>query len=336
MQKRSFVIFGRNYFQADETDVMKMLFRDVINWENVHYIPPTDSFSFRYLTGFYENTLGKWLRRRRGIPFALSAYKRYGECAAVDRLQEPVFLFVRFEPWFFGKNGFLSFLRKRYPDCRLVYILLNVNRYLHIDFDWLKSEMDLVVTIDEEDSKEFDLLYHPFVYSKNEVNTDGVEESDLFYIGRAKKRLPILLDIYEKVTAAGLRCDFYVVDVPPEQQKYADKIHYNQALGYDELLKHVCQTACLLEVMQEGQAAGTLRQNEAITYKKKLLTNNSQIKDRPFFREEYVSVFNSAEDLNVEFIKCPPKDIDYHYSEQISPIHLLEDLSRLLDEAYKG
>ena len=314
------VFFGRSYFQYNGFDSMKMLLNDVMNTENFYYVGTERETAFRWLNYFYMDRIGSSIKKRVGIPFRRKAYRDYMQYhKELNRDDEICFVFVRYEEWFFGEDGFLKYLKETYPKSQLFYLVLNVNRYLHIDFDTFRPCFDRVITIDKGDAEEYGLDFYPFFYSPVDVTDSSLDESDCFFVGNAKSRIGEILKVYKLLSESGLRCDFHIVEVPPEQQLYKDKIVYNKPMNYDEVVCHVKKTKMLLEIMQEGQTCGTLREHEAVIYGKKLLTNNKCITERHFYSEKYISVFEDPEEIDRDFVTDLDLKVSYEGKELISP-----------------
>ena len=287
-----FVFFGRSNFQYNGFDSMKILLNDVIDDENFFYVEPTDSIAYRWLNFFYLDRVGTAIKKRISVPLRVKAFQQYIQhLNSISKEDEVFFIFVRHEPWFFGEDGFLHFLRKQFPKSKLVYLLINVNRYLGINFDEFCPCFDRVLTIDEGDAEKYGLELHPFFYSPIEQDDESIAESDCFYVGNAKGRLEEILEAYELLSSNGLRCDFHIVGVPEDQQRYKECISFNKPLDYDEVVFRTKKTKMLLEIMQEGQTSGTLREHEAVVYGKKLLTNNQYIVNRNFYNPENIFLF---------------------------------------------
>ena len=65
----------------------------------------------------------------------------------------------------------------------------------------------------------------------------------------------------------------------------------------------------------------TLRTVEALCFKKKLLTNNSTIKDMPFYDPRFIQIFSkdALDQIDMEFLKRREK-VSYQYDNEYSPI----------------
>ncbi len=223
------------------------------------------------------------------------------------------------------QNGIIEYLRKKYPDCRVVVHFTDLVRYAYPEgVEKLIDKLDLCLSFDHADAEKYGMGYYPLVYSPCHVpEDDGVVESDVYFVGKAKDRLPQILAAYEKLRDAGLRCEFYVTSVALEDQKYADEIHYCGQMSYVENLKHVKKTKCLLEIMQGGGHGYTLRACEAIMYDKKIITDNPEIANAPFYAPHRISVFGDVNDIDSSFVTAEPIVADYRWKDQLSPLKLL-------------
>lgn len=84
-------------------------------------------------------------------------------------------------------------------------------------------------------------------------------------------------------------------------------------------------TNVIIEILQKGQNGSSLRYFEAVCYNRKLLTNNPNIEKLPFYNPEYMKVFSSSDDIDVEWVK-KKGEIDYGYDRSFSPYYLLSKM----------
>ena len=315
-----FVFFGRSNFQYNGFDSMRILLNDVLEDERFFYVEPADSAAFKWLNYFYMDRIGTAIKKRMSVPLRTIAFQKYLQYSKeISKDDQVYFVFVRFEPWFFGEDGFLSYLKQQYPQCKLIYLLINVNRYLGINFEEFCPYFDRVITIDEGDAEKYGLELHSFFYSTIEKEDSSLVESDCFYIGNAKGRLNEIIEAYELLSSIGLKCDFHVIGVPDEQQKHKESIVYNKPMNYDDVVCHVKKSKLLLEIMQEGQTSGTLREHEAVVYGKKLITNNKHIIGRGFYTPENISVFDDIKDIDPAFVRSLEAAAEYPNRDAVSP-----------------
>ena len=169
---------------------------------------------------------------------------------------------------------------------------------------------EAIITFNEKDALTHGLLlceHQP--YRLPIYKSENLATSDVFFIGSDKGRLPKLISIYEKLSMAGLKCDFYIIGVPEDKQLYKDAIAYNKKISYEEVLQHVYATKCVLEVLQGNETYISIRTLEALQYHKKLLTENKKIKSYNFYDPQLIQVFSESGDIDISFIKKDIGDI---------------------------
>ena len=222
--------------------------------------------------------------------------------------------------------GFISHLRRTYPNCKIVMFFQDLVRKSKYECpERIKEQFDLVLSFDQDDCKNYGFEYYPLVYSAVSVQDDpDLKESDIYFVGKAKDRFSDIIRVFTKCYNAGLRCDFNIVGVPEEQQVYKDKINYCSQMPYKQNLCHIKKTRCMLEIMQGGGSGYTLRYCEMIAMGKPMITNNQQIVNAEFFNPRYISVFTEDTNFDIEFVKNAMEHVDYGYLEKLSPIKLLE------------
>ena len=121
--------------------------------------------------------------------------------------------------------NFFAYLRANYPDCKLVLWLDNPMhevksaRKMFLDESDTKeilSTFDCVLTYNQVDAINYGLTYFEGPYSVLPFKQPK-PVVDIFFVGQAKDRLEKILRAYERFTAQGFVCDFYVTDdiTPP-------------------------------------------------------------------------------------------------------------------------
>lgn len=189
---------------------------------------------------------------------------------------------------------------------------------------------DNIFTFDEEDAKKYGYRHLGFnYYSAHNIDSvpNSVAHSDVFFVGGLKGgRTNFIYDIYSFLNSKKVICDFYLMPFGNQPVKELPGIYYYRGWRpYEDILEHVQQTNCIIEIMQEGQAGATLRYFEAVCMNKKLLTNNPYIASFPFYNPKWMRIFSSLEDIDMEWIRSREK-IDYGYNGEFSPVHLIDYL----------
>ena len=154
--------------------------------------------------------------------------------------------------------------------------------------------------------------------------------SDVFFMGTAKKRLDTLFAVYERLRNAGLKCDFHLVGVPSQKQRYADEINYCGFLPYRDYLQKTLSSRCILEILQDPAHHGyTARTAEATAYGKKLLSDNMHLASAPFYDPKQMQIISRPEKIEIDFITdhwqpaCKPT--------VFSPMHTLKLIEKHLN-----
>ncbi len=229
--------------------------------------------------------------------------------------------------------GVFPYLKKHFPNSILIYNyndLVELNERLYPGFlNKCKATFDIIMTFNPLDSKAFGIELHPPVFPRlNYLGVDNKNEYDVFFVGKDKGRLALILKIYELMVAHGLKCEFYITDVEKERQLYSEKIHYNVFLPYEDVLKKVSKTKSVLNIIQEGSCGITLRDYECITFKKMLLTNNTYLTNTKYYDANKVLFIN--EDIPFEKIKNY-KDSSWNITGDCSAKSYITWINELID-----
>ena len=158
-------------------------------------------------------------------------------------------------------------------------------------------------------------------------------EYDVTFIGTAKDRLKDILSVYEKLKAHNLKLDFWIFGVKEENQKYKDEIHYNEYLSFDDFNKHTLNARCTFEALQKNGSSPTTRFSMCMLYKRKLLTNCTELMDLEWvdaIATGNIQVYRDIDSIDFNWIK---KDCEYDnqkYIEMFSTDRMLETIDSSL------
>lgn len=227
-------------------------------------------------------------------------------------------------------SKYLNKLKEKYDFHYVIYFIDPLSglssEYMRKNIFSLNS--DLIFTFDYYDAKKINAIHTMNLYSKKEISLCGeVKKNSIYFVGTNKSnRLEKVHKIWDELSSKDIECNFKIVNVPEVMQSRKGII-YNQMRTYDQVLEELQDYECILEVLQEGQVGVTLRYYEAVVYNKRLITNNVLVKQLPFYNSEYMFVFETIEDINVDWIK---KDVvvDYGYNNEFSPINFVKDVIR--------
>lgn len=163
-----------------------------------------------------------------------------------------------------------------------------------------------IYSFDSSDADKYEIGLKPqFTIIPKALLCKGSSMYDVYFLGQPKGRLQILNDIKAEFEKRGIECFFIIVK---------DVSDY---ISYEENIKHVCSSRCVLEICQPGQGGLTLRALEAMLCGKKLITNNSAIKDADFYNRDNIFIIgeDDLDEINV-FIESEFTPVPYSVMEK--------------------
>lgn len=232
------------------------------------------------------------------------------------------------------KATYLNWLRLKYPQATFVFFLRDLFHTKMPTIGYYRNEhlIDVWGSYDEVEAKKYKMdFYYPEIESK--IDLSGIDVSptcDVFFAGAAKNRLPALLEAYDYLTDNGIRCHFIIMDAKTTDADMREGIEYtHELIPYREMLIHSIRCKCMLEINQDGAMGMTSRFLEAVMYNKKLITNSRAVKDSPFYRPQYIKVFDRISEVLPAFV-LDDQPVDFGYQNEFSPIGLLEHIDDVL------
>lgn len=288
---------GEDWCEKSLSDFKNM---DNVKFNNYKYLRKTNAFTKIFARIHFSYKLNKIFN----LPFKKIWYNKLVEY--VNAENNEMVIFIIYDRNVFANNiKFIKYLRSNFKNCKLVYMFTNiVDKSGAIENNFiqkLNDYYDIVYAFDMEDSKKYNFKYSPLIYSENRLNID--EKNQVFYVGRAKDRYQMLIKAYEKLKELNINTKFYIFGVDENEQKYKDNIEYNKYISYDESLRNIQESKCLIDIIQGNSTGFTIKVCEAVYYDKLLITNNEHVKEAPFYDPKFILVINSEEDINEEFFK---------------------------------
>ena len=218
----------------------------------------------------------------------------------------------------------LDYMKKINPENKVAihYRDLIEPNAKHIDM--LKSKSDIIYTYNKSEVEKYGVEYFcSYIYSRcHEVTTPKEFKYDVYFVGYSKGRLDFLKDLCAHLTDNGVKCMFKIAGVPEENRSQQEGIVYlDKPIPYEQVVKEIQDTRCILELLQPGSDGATMRSIEAIAYKRKLLTNGKNISERDFYSDIQMHEIDEIENIDIEFLKSPlPYDeflsVDYFSPER--------------------
>lgn len=225
-------------------------------------------------------------------------------------------------------------LRRKHPNIRyILYIIDPMPEGLWREIQDVIDVFDQVMTIHPYNCKKYGFQYLPYAYAEPmEISPDkDVAETELFYCGVLDEyRVKLIDDIVEQCEKYHIDFDFWLK--PYENNPIRNKhVHYSM-IPYEENVQRLKKADCILEIMHEGYVGITQRYLEAVIYNKRLISNNQEMKELPYYNPHYMQYFERVEDIDWDWLRNDEK-IDYHYQGEFSVQIWRRNLVKLLEEA---
>lgn len=147
-----------------------------------------------------------------------------------------------------------------------------------------------IYTFDRTDAIKYKLgLKTQFTMIPERLLVKGLKiNTDLYFLGQPKGREQMLEELKKIYLSLGIQCDFKIVYSPADYISYEDNI------------RNVISSKCVLEICQEGQHGLTLRALEAMLCHRKLITNNKSIENEDFYNPQNIFIIGVDNNQNVK------------------------------------
>lgn len=225
----------------------------------------------------------------------------------IEREFDTFFIFDGISP------DYIQWLHNKYPSSTFILFYMNKSQpYDSPDkypFDYLKMWSG-----DEDDCKKWKVLNKaPMVgaYSKSWKIKKVEPKYDIFFVGKDKgrKRLNELIKLKETFENLGLKTYFHVV-ADHRYERYRNP-HYKKNISYDDCLKYISKSKAILYLGYGSQKCVTIRVQESLVHKVKLVTDCSWLKKYDFYNPKNIFILgeDKMEDLP-RFLNTPYTEVD--------------------------
>lgn len=323
------------YIIGTGKDYVKAMWREALSLDNVVYIesPMMEKFRGKYIFDFIESKLyGLRVNTRINLPGKFIWRKYYGLGQVMfDASKKNIIIFSDMTR-LLSDTKYWKKLKKEYG---LVYCLILLNSCRH-DLNKKSEEIrrileflpvDIIYTFDKRDADEFGLEHFPSMLSEIHTAESYDSVNDFYFIGQKKNRLKDIVALYSHLTELGYKCLFRVTGADENDIKAFPGIIFNKPITYEESIKEIKSSKCIIDVKIPEQKGLSLRYFEAIIYNRLLLTNNESVMEENFYNPKYMYVYNDICDVAITdvFLDGVP-DYKYKSSMSYSPIAFLKRL----------
>lgn len=230
-----------------------------------------------------------------------------------------------------------EYIETKSPNTRLIVFYGNpwFNNYYLSDTAREKCE---VWSFDVEDCRKYNLKFnHQFFFKNVDKETLYKPElaSDVFFVGKDKNRLSLLMKLDEEMKNEGLSPYIHVIG--ERKDVMGNRVKYNmrekaflktEEIPYEIVLQYNKASKCLLEIMQPGQVGLTLRMVEAMFFNKKIITNNVSVKQFDFYSPDNIYIIGEDRRSILDFVQ----NESYGWHEKWRNLYCFEHWLQVFDK----
>lgn len=191
---------------------------------------------------------------------------------------------------------YCDYLKRAFPKSKRVIVFEDkikhyCDNYQSFDIKKVQDSFDCALTYNSLDSKKYGMATYPPIIPKFPLLDPfhDSKEIDVFFVGRDKGRLSRIIEVYDVLRTNNLSCEFHLIGVKKKKRIIREGVFYhNKPIPYSFVLDKIRNAKAILNVMQEGAEGITLRDLEAVSLNKLLITNCKDIANYGFYSKEKV------------------------------------------------
>jgi hypothetical protein len=144
-------------------------------------------------------------------------------------------------------------------------------------------------TFDSDDAEKYELnLKNQLCYDVTKYKVAELDEkSDIYFVGIDKHRANKIISFYKIAKYNNLKLDFNIIK--DSNDSIPDEL-LAMPFTFEENIRHLKSTRCVLEILKEGQRGISMRTLEALLLHKKLITDNKSIIYEDFYTPDNIFV----------------------------------------------
>ncbi len=270
------------------------------------------------------------INRKINLPLKKLWYKKM--CCHKFQEDKPCCFIFLGGKYILQDEGLFSFIKKLNPKNKCVILYLDIaSKNKKININKIKSFTDKIITYDKSDADRLQIDYLDMDYYTPLIDVTEPEEfeNDVYFLGYAKDRLEEIHNSYKWFSSKGFKCKYIICGAKPEDRIQGEGLYYTKPITYLENLENVRNSKCILEIIQGKSVAPTLRLREAVTFKRKLITNNTNPDYLKSLSGENLCVYSNLDEIDIDFVNS---EINYKKfpKEYQSPVKLINYLEETL------
>lgn len=155
----------------------------------------------------------------------------------------------------------------------------------------LKKLGYIVYTFDPHDAERYNINYRN---QFGRIDTDLLNRKfeikyDFYFMGKEKGRESIVSELQMYLFNKKYRQLFLLMRTSKE------------FISYENNILNILQSSCIIDIVQSGQTGLTLRPIESLFYRKKLLTNNVEVKKYDFYNRNNIFILGEDDIESIPF-----------------------------------
>jgi len=185
-------------------------------------------------------------------------------------------------------------------ECKVIILIRNkINPSQEVNMFLAKEVTREIYTFDESDASNYNISfleqYLPITYDERRDKANS-NEKVAYFIGLEKGREGILNELSFNLKKENVICNFNIIRKSITRRLLGK----SDGISYKENIDNVISSDFLVEINSKDQQGLTLRALEAVYYKKKLITNNINIRNFNFYNPDNIYIL----DDNLKVPKC--------------------------------
>ena len=222
---------------------------------------------------------------------------------------------------------YIAWFKKNHPNAMIILLFSNkVDEKKYNPFNIPETLCDKW-TSDKDDAEKYHMhLFEGGGYFRQWRVNKTTPVYDVFYIGKDKNRLAKLRKIESEMNNHGIKTLFYIT-WERSWQKKDDGIH-QPFLPYEEVLDYIGKSRAILHLLDGAQNGITIRIQESLIHKVKLITDDINIVKYDFYNPNNIFILG-RDDMNglKDFLDAPYEDVKSDFFEHAYYDQMIDEIA---------
>lgn len=301
----------------------------MINKRNINIILPCHAWNYKYIKKAGLNVIppykGKTLISRcvRTLFFLLHLP---GQCIWYNKkaLINNTTLFV-IESLI--TDTYIKWLHKNTTGTKIILFYMNPVNSTVVNPNNIKDGWCEKWSADINDCQLYNMhLYKGGIYFKQWKVIKQKPKFDVFYVGKDKGRLEKILSLKKCFEKMGMTTFFYIV--ADRSYKIQNDKYHRPFLSYEQVLDFLGKTKAILHLSEGCQKGITLRVQESLIHKIKLITDDKDIVQYDFYNSNNIFILGKDDMKKLpDFLNTPYIDVNSQFFEHPYYEDMVEEIA---------